>query len=910
MKTKRASLFVLLSQVFFKYWKFSVILWLAILFTGAATYTSLIKREGFPSIQFPLTVVSGTYYVNDSNQVDQLVTKPLSEALNELEAIEQVDLTAGPNFFTFVTQFEADTNPQAGTDQLKEVIEQSNLPDEVQLEYTTIDPAAFLNRYDLLLSVYSTDSATTAGELQLTAQNIAEELKNDSSVVSAETVSLVTDAINPSTGETQARQTAFSRIGLPENSGLEFYPSITIGIDRDTENFDVIAFSKLINEKIATIDMSQYGDQYRITIGADFAESITTQIQSLESNLLSGLIAVAIVSFLLITWRASIITGLFMLTVMATVIFILYAVGYTLNTITLFALVLSLGLFVDDATIVVEALDASRRKKKKTSEIVKEAIGKVGAASFAGTMTTVLVFLPLVFISGILGEFIRLMPVTIILALLSSLVLSLTVIPVLSKFILLKKVDDSWLTRYNPISKLESSTAAKIGSLTALLNTRKRLGRSIGMGMVLLSFVFVMLAGVFAQKLTFNVFPSSKDSDQIGFQITYPPAYSLEQAQAVVDTVNGIVARELGSEVKRVTYGSFAQPNERGADALIELRSFTEREVKSSQLMERLQAAVEDELDPSISFRVVQYDAGPPVEEFPFKAQVFSEDDAMARELASEIQDYLNGATIERVNGTKAQITKVQTQNPQTIERRDGKRYVQVEAAFDAADTSALVIAAQSYIEEKFDAAYLEQKGFAATDLGFDFGQESENEDSFSSLGLIFPIALLMMYVLLAVQFRSFLQPVLIFMAIPFSLLGVFAGLYFTDNSLSFFSMIGLIGLIGIAVNNTILLTDYANQERRAGASAVDAISQATKKRFRPLVTTTLTTVVALLPLALSDPFWESLAFTIIFGLLSSTILVILAFPYYYLAAEWLREKSSKLVKRTVAKIRRSTTKN
>ena len=103
-----------------------------------------------------------------------------------------------------------------------------------------------------------------------------------------------------------------------------------------------------------------------------------------------------------------------------------------------------------------------------------------------------------------------------------------------------------------------------------------------------------------------------------------------------------------------------------------------------------------------------------------------------------------------------------------------------------------------------------------------------------------------------------------------------------------------MIGLVGIAVNNTILMTDYANQERRTGATAVEAISRAASRRFRPLITTTLTTLAALLPLALSDPFWEALAFTIIFGLASSTFLVILAYPYYYLAAEWLRTRASR----------------
>lgn len=127
-------------------------------------------------------------------------------------------------------------------------------------------------------------------------------------------------------------------------------------------------------------------------------------------------------------------------------------------------------------------------------------------------------------------------------------------------------------------------------------------------------------------------------------------------------------------------------------------------------------------------------------------------------------------------------------------------------------------------------------------------------------------------------------------MAIPFSLFGVFLGLTLTDNSFSFFVMLGLLGLIGIVVNNTILLTEYANQERDNGADRHQAISEAVKDRFRPLVTTTLTTVFALLPLALSDPFWQALAYTLIFGMISSTTLIIISFPYYYLLFERIRD--------------------
>ena len=135
-------------------------------------------------------------------------------------------------------------------------------------------------------------------------------------------------------------------------------------------------------------------------------------------------------------------------------------------------------------------------------------------------------------------------------------------------------------------------------------------------------------------------------------------------------------------------------------------------------------------------------------------------------------------------------------------------------------------------------------------------------------------------------------------MAVPFSLFGVAFGLFITDNPISFFALLGFFALIGLSIKNSILLTDYANQARRSGMGAIDAAVAAIGERFRPLVATSLTAIVSLIPLALSSPFWEGLAFTLIFGLASSTILVILVFPYYYLAGEYLRMQSRKLVRK------------
>ncbi len=879
------------SSYFFAHARLALLGVLILLVSGGAVYSSIIKREGFPPIQFPLGFVSGFYAANDKDVVDSQLAQPFYDAVSQIEGVDTVQTTSNANDFNGVVYFDESVTSEAGAQAIQEAIA-GKLPAEAQVQVLSIDPSAYLNKYDMLLSVYAKNGASPE-ELQAVADGVAGALVSDDAVAAAESLSQINELANPQTGQIQKVQTSFNRVAFSENEKAVFYDSVLIGVNR-TDDVDVIELSEAVTGYLAAYEIPNNNNDYQVVIGADFAESIKTQISSLESNLITGLIAVALVTLLLITWRASIITAIFMVTVMALTILVLYIVGYTLNTITLFALVLSLGLFVDDATIVVESIDAANSKKKKPKDIVREAISKIGAASFAGSFTTILVFLPLAFISGILGEFIRLMPITVIISLLSSLLLSLTLIPVLSKYLILRPHKISWITRMNPVSNLESWLAHRIGELPRLLKKNKKVGRPLSFFLFSLSILGLGAALTLAGQVPFNIFPASKDSDQIGVSLSFAPG-DIAAAKQTSSEADAIIADELGALTRRVTYGSYSivQPNARSADILIDLVPFNERDEKSPELIARLQTKLDAVLGDKAKIKVSQFDAGPPTDDYPFKVQVYDEDAEKAVQLAMQISDKINGAEITRASGGAAKITDVNEIKNTSVSRADGKRFVEVSASFDADDVSALLMSAQEYTENIFTDEYLRIQGFESAKITYDFGQESENADSFAALGLVFPIALLSMFVLLALQFRSFLQPLLIFMAIPFTFLGVFGGLNLTDNSLSFFVMVGLIGLIGIAVNNTILLTTYANQEREAGESPVDAISNAVTKRFRPLLATTTTTVVALLPLALADPFWEALAFTIIFGLISSTFFVLISFPYYYLVAEKIRAKVS-----------------
>ena len=227
--------------------------------------------------------------------------------------------------------------------------------------------------------------------------------------------------------------------------------------------------------------------------------------------------------------------------------------------------------------------------------------------------------------------------------------------------------------------------------------------------------------------------------------------------------------------------------------------------------------------------------------------------------------------------------------------RVDGQSIIEIAAGFDTDDTTGNLQATEELLTARYPADALSALGLNAGALGFDFGLESDNQDDFAALGMALVIAIVLTIAFLMIQFRSIIQPLLVFLAVPFSFFGVFTLLELTDNALSFFVMVGFIALIGVAVNNTILLVDAANQERRSGASPADAIGAAVERRFRPLLVTTATTVAGLLPLALADPFWEALCFVLIGGLVSSTFLVLTAFPAMYLAVATVRNAIRRL---------------
>lgn len=879
---------------FFKRSRTTALLWLAIAIFGVASYTTLLKREGFPSIQIPIVIVNGTYAVDDAKRVDSDVAKYVAEtALKESKATTVTTQSQG-NFFQTVVQYEETVDAKEAQKSLEKSLKNNtSIPEKAQVEvnapYFGVTGGS-MEKVDATISVYADKNDLTLQQLRERADAIAATL-NEQNVPQAEkfTVSNPFDEItNPLSGEVQTVQRSFDRFGERTDDKNVFYNSIIINVAAVDEP-DVIKLDAGIEQALSDIEKDKTYQDVKTAVSASFAPTIETQISELQRVLLEGLLAVLVIGSIVIAVRASLITVLAMITVIAATIGLLYVFGYTLNVITLFALILGLSLIVDDTIIMTEAIDAARRRNKTAKEAVAQATRKISRAMVAATLTAALSFAPLLFIGGILGGFIRAIPLTIISALLISLFVALVFIPLFAKYILLGKKQMGEGAVVELAAGVESKIAHFIARPMLWSKGHRMREVSLGLAAIVISLGFIVGGGFVAKNVAFNIFPPTKDTNQIAVSVAFPQGTTTQQAQEIATKVDAVTSKVIDENLIKASYYGIA--NAESATLNIDLTPYETRDVTAPQLVEKLDAAFTD----FTAAKVDSYplDIGPPSAGFTVNIAADNREAAVA--LANDMVGFLEGATLTRPSGEKAKYVEPKIGNTTTYERSGNKPVFKVTTQFDGTDTTTLTTLAQTAIEKEYTKEKLATFGLGEKAVTFDLGQESENQESFQSLLLAFPILLLAIYILLVVQFRSLLQPLIIFMALPFSFFGIALGLYYTNNAFSFFAMLGFFALIGLSIKNTILLTDYANQARSSGMGPIDAAVEALSERFRPLIATSLTAVVSLIPLAITSPFWEGLAVVLICGLLSSTFLVVTVFPYYYLGAEFMRMQSRKL---------------
>ncbi len=880
-----------LTMFFFKRSGTAALIWLIVAVFGIASYTTLLKREGFPSVNIPLVIVNGSYAVNDPGQVDSALAKTVSDVALKQDGATKVVTQSNGNFFTATVQYKEDTDSTQAKKDLQKAIESQNIPQGVKLQYNAPYfgvTGGSIDKVDATVSVYDTSNKLSLQQLVDQANKASTSLNSQdlNQVANTKVANPFEEVTNPLTQQQVTIQRSFDRFGLRENNNTNFYQSVIINV-AGTEGFDAIKMDHSLQQGVDKVNASGDLGSTKLMISASNAPTVNESISELQRVLLEGLLAVLVVGSIVIAIRASIIIVLAMISVLLATLGLLFLTGYSLNVITLFGLILSLSLIVDDTIIMTEAIDAARRRKKKAEEAVEEATKKISRAMVAATLTAALSFVPLIFVSGILGSFIRAIPVTIISALLISLVTALIIIPLFAKYLLLGKKQMG----EGSVKEVAAGLEAKIADFIAkpMLWARHSRKKEVvtGLSAVAISLAFIIGGGmIFSKYVDFNIFPSTKDTNSIAVALTFPSGTDIQTAENTTDQADAITKKVIGPEFVKGSY--YGMANDQSATLYIDLVPYGQRDVRAPELVDQLDAAFKS--FPGARVEAYSIDAGPPASAFVINIDA-GQNRENAIKLANDMAAYLKGRSLERPNGTTAKITDATVSNTSSYDRVDGKAVVKVSATFEDTDTSALTIIAQDAVKGKYTNQELAKYGLNKEAISFDLGQESENQDSFNTLALAFPLVLLVIFILLAIQFRSLLQPLIIFMAIPFSFFGIALGLAITDNAFSFFTMLGFFALIGLSIKNTILLTDYANQSQQNGMAPVDAAAEALRERFRPLIATSLTAVVSLIPLAITSPFWEALAVVLIFGLLSSTFLVVTVFPYYYLGSEYLRRR-------------------
>lgn len=885
----RSSLVANVSRWFIDHWRMTFLILVGILVLGFLSYTQFLNREGFPAVEVPIAVIQAPYFVDDINAVNEDVTEEIERAIAEHVEILEVRSVTTENRSRIVVEFEQDYSATKGVLELERLVDKNaHLPDEVEPEYITFDASTIDGDHHINFSL---TGEKTPEEMEEIAEEVAKELATLPEVQEANPLYLFEDQTNPITGATITEEVRFHRVGFAKNGEIEFENGISIGLIRP-DDVGSIELSDAARAEIERLQDDGILDDIEVSWGGDLTSALQDQIDDLESNAFYGLIAVIAILLLFVNWRASLVGAIFMPVVMAGTFAGLYMIGYSLNVITLFALILVLGLLVDDATVVVEAIDHYRQKGLKGKDAIIEAIRDIGIPDISGSVTTILAFTPMLFISGVLGEFIRLMPVTVILALVISVVVALTIVPFLSSILYIGGKKKSLLGgviggAFSGFGIELTKLGGKIGQAIAWI-----LHKPWFAGLVLLVGVgSVAIGGVYASKLDFSIFPPAKDTEAIFVELLYPPGTELEEALAISRQAEIIISEEAGNHAEGLHY---FVADKWSSWMYLELSPMESRKTTSREIREDLEEAFEDEIDNfgETTVKVTEDNPGPPTSDFQFIMQVYGTDNVVLEEATEEFVDYLDGKKL----GDGEKVIEVQIANLEYITKIDGRSYAEVRAKVSDPTNTQLALDIKEDIEAEYDIDALADLGLAEDALGFDFGEDSDNLASFESAGFALIIAVMAIYAVLVLQFNSFSQPMLILLAIPLSFSGLFAGLYYTDNALSFFVMLGITALAGIVVNNTILLVDYANNEQKKGASAPDAIAEAVSVRFRPLLTTSATTIVALIPLALTDPFWEPLTYSIIFGLIASTILVIFVFPVYYGVIEIARGYRGRII--------------
>ncbi len=713
---------------------------------------------------------------------------------------------------------------------------------------------------------------------------------------------------------------------------------------------------------------------------SDLARFIEGRLDLLVRNARWGALLVFLTLLLFLNWRVAIWVGTGLVIALCGTLILMQLVGITLNLLTMFGLIVVLGLLVDDAIVVAENIQARHDRNEPALVAAIKGTEQVFWPVVATILTSIVAFMPLRFIQGQIGDLIGALPVVVSCALAISLVEALLILP--------SHMGHSLL-------HLDRSTPRRFGRWLRTLEARR--DRVVKQKIIpayarLLEFLLryryaTVAAGVAAIVISLGLvrggrieftFLGSSDSETVVIDLRMPIGTPIERTDEIVRRIED-AARSMTDEVKSISslIGVSAdletgQNSSRGghvAQLFVELTAVELRQAAGGRESSQVIAAMRDKVGviddlerlrftgigggfdgPDITIIVSGpegMDLAGPVDRV--KKMVaehegifdMSDDNALAQrevkvrlkpdaaglglsvaQVATQVRGALYGLEPHVYSANREDI-KVRVRLAETSRRSlfaiehmyiitpDGRRIPLREVAEVVEGTSysvihridrkrAVTITADTApdvrpepimvaLQPRFDQLRSEFPGLDIK-LG---GQQREMAKAFSTLPIGFLVASIGIYIILAWLFGSFLQPLAVMIAVPFSIIGVIWGHYILDFQLTFLSLIGFVALSGIVVNDSLILVDLYNTKRKEGMSIQEAIIDAGRHRLRPIFLTTITTILGLTPLMLETSFQAKflipMAISISFGLMSATVLILVALPCILVIIDDLR---------------------
>ncbi len=756
-----------------------------------------------------------------------------------------------------------------------------------------------------------------------------------------------------------ADPSTFSRVSLKSSPSS---PALTLSVFK-SRGGNILQTGTEVKETLAELSKTTLaGTETVITF--DAADDISHDLTELSRVGLETVFLVMLMLFATLGWRESLAAALSIPLSFLIAFIGIYASGNTINFISLFALILAIGILVDSGIVIVEAIHTRLGKLGDKRAAALAAIKEYAWPLIAGTFTTVVVFVPLFFLSGIVGKFVASIPFTLIFVLLASIVVALGLVPLFTMYIIRpeKSKIEMLQERYN-----EKAQHWYKSFLRSVLGDRKKENHFL-QGMLVLFVVALILPIIGLVKVEF--FPP-EDSDLAIIEIETPPGTPLTETDLVVREVeeylygdgriesfvtetgagsaftSGFAAgggnenianvtlnlrsdrkdssativgdyREKLADITsgRVTVSELAGGPPSGAPLLVtfsgdDLGNLTLAADRAARLLSDIPGAINvtSSTRGDVPEFVVRLDSAKAVELGVSPASVgatlrgalFGSEATTIRTGSEdiEIRTKLNlnpnyadpseatRASIDAVRGLSIQGAKgpVPLSSIASVSFEPAVTIIQHEAGERIAQVSGEVAAGGNAVEitNQFTNALASQELPAGVTLNV--GGESEDvNQSFAEMGLALLAGLAFMLAILVLEFNSFRHSFYLLAIIPLSLIGVFFGLMITRQALSFTSMLGVIALAGVIINHAIILMDSISRIGRENPNQtlIDVVVEAAASRFRPIVLTTIVTVVGMIPLSFASALWGPLAFAIMFGLTFSMALTLILIPVLY----------------------------